>query len=826
MLWALCLSVFFGVHIPGTAEAQCGKKADMLIVLDQSGSMSSNNKWGDAKGAVSTLVNTYAGQIRFGLLLFPYPNSCNVTGVQVAVGDNTQSAIINTLNGTSPTGMTPMGAALGQASGYLNYPGTTRFVLLITDGCETCSGNGLAAVNTLMSQGVKTFVVGFGSGVTQCGGDLNAMATAGGTALPGSTKYYQASNQSQLTAALKNIAALVNCCGNGQLDPGENCDTGIPAGPGACPSSCNDGNACTIDQLAGTKCATQCQYTTITGYINGDGCCPPGGNSQLDSDCKIICGNGLLELGEQCDPGIIVGPGKCPTPADCDDMNVCTADKVGGSGCNRHCVNTPLQPSLGKSDGCCPAGASSLTDVDCAAKCGNGLLEAGETCDPGIKIGAGRCPSTADCADGNSCTKDTLTGGACTLKCANTPVKPNATAKDGCCPSGANSLTDRDCPVVCGNGVLEAGELCDIKIASGSGKCPTLTDCDDKNTCTKDKLTGSLCTVKCVNTTLTANPTAKDGCCPSGANSLTDKDCPVCCGNGVLEAGETCDPKITKGKGKCPTLTDCDDKNKCTKDALSGGACNLKCVNTKIKASPTAKDGCCPAGANSLTDKDCPPVCGNGVLEAGETCDHKITKGTGVCKTLSDCDDKDNCTIDALMGTACNVSCKNTKRSANASVKDGCCPPGNSSKTDADCPPPCGPDKTKNCIDLCKGKTCPPGYYCKDGKCYKGGSSAKDGGGAKSTGDGGGSGGDAGGSGGSDGGGSKVADSGDSTEPAGDRGNAGSNREAGVHPGAAPGGELLDAQGCACRAGQGSPGALPVLFVLGLLVLAARRRQG
>ena len=28
----------------------------------------------------------------------------------------------------------------------------------------------------------------------------------------------------------------------------------------------------------------------------------------------------------------------------------------------------------------------------------------------------------------------------------------------------------------------------------------------------------------------------------------------------------------------------------------------------------------------------------------------------------------------------------------------------------------CGPDKTTGCIDLCKGVTCPAGFYCKNGK--------------------------------------------------------------------------------------------------------------
>ncbi len=43
--------------------------------------------------------------------------------------------------------------------------------------------------------------------------------------------------------------------------------------------------------------------------------------------------------------------------------------------------------------------------------------------------------------------------------------------------------------------------------------------------------------------------------------------------------------------------------------------CNIEIVD------PIDDDSCCPDGANSTNDNDCAPVCGNGVLEAGEECD-------------------------------------------------------------------------------------------------------------------------------------------------------------------------------------------------------------
>jgi hypothetical protein len=74
---------------------------------------------------------------------------------------------------------------------------------------------------------------------------------------------------------------------------------------------------------------------------------------------------------------------------------------------------------------------------------------------------------------------------------------------------------------------------------------------------------------------------------------------PATCGNGLIEAGETCDPP-----GSCPNS--CNDGNTCTIDGSTGSAanCNLSCTHQAISACVNG-DGCCPAGCNSNTDSDC-----------------------------------------------------------------------------------------------------------------------------------------------------------------------------------------------------------------------------
>ncbi len=248
-------------------------------------------------------------------------------------------------------------------------------------------------------------------------------------------------------------------CGDGVVETelGELCDKGIATGDGACPAACDDGVACTSDVLLGVDCTAACTHAEITGPADADGCCPAGANANTDSDCAAACGNGVLETGEGCDPGITVGSGSCPTA--CNDDMACTTDAlVGGGTCAAMCTTTPITAPL-NNDGCCPAGETSGTDNDCAPACGNGFVDPGETCDKAITIGPGMCPTS--CSDGVACTKDTLTGGGtCTAACSYPAITAPAD-NDGCCPTGANANNDNNCTPLCGNGVAESGEQCD-----------------------------------------------------------------------------------------------------------------------------------------------------------------------------------------------------------------------------------------------------------------------------------------------------------------------------------------------------------------------------
>jgi MYXO-CTERM domain-containing protein len=389
------------------AQPNCGDPPDMLVVLDHSGSMSSSSgsqsKWAHAKTAINNLVASYQVQIRFGLMLFPkHPagSSCDGGQVNVKVGPSSKNAIAATLTAAYPTGLTPLGVSLKNAQTYLQGidPKKKKYVLLVTDGSETCSGKPIDWVKALHGAGIKTYVVGFGTGVNTT--ELDSLALAGGTALPQSPKYYKADNPTQLNGALQKIGSLVSCCGNGILDPGEKCDKTIaPGKTGACPTTaqCNDKNACTNDFPSGKDCSVICSHTPVLAFKHGDGCCPPKATSKVDNDCLKSCGNGVLEQGEVCDPGIKAGAGKCKSAADCNDGNVCSIDSLSGSACNVQCKHTLKKPDDTKKDGCCPLGYSYADDLDCPAACG-----------PDTPGGCVDLCKGVKCPDGQYCSK-----GAC-----------------------------------------------------------------------------------------------------------------------------------------------------------------------------------------------------------------------------------------------------------------------------------------------------------------------------------------------------------------------------------------------------------------------------
>jgi hypothetical protein len=218
--------------------------ADVLILLDRSGSMDTAYGPGTRYQAVATmlsdLVTTYATHVRFGYQEMPGRQGCDAEIVSgccaspplVSIADSNTQAVTAAIASAGPMdGNTPTAAALQAALAYfesLDDGVVNRFVLLATDGVPNCTlagalsggdasdvtsaacADALAQVNAMVALGVRVIVLSLGPSVADdtIGGAacLDALAHAGGDAAsPGSPGYYSASDPQQLQLAIEQI---------------------------------------------------------------------------------------------------------------------------------------------------------------------------------------------------------------------------------------------------------------------------------------------------------------------------------------------------------------------------------------------------------------------------------------------------------------------------------------------------------------------------------------------------------------------------------------------------------------------------------------------
>ncbi|HEY4220426.1 MAG TPA: vWA domain-containing protein, partial [Myxococcota bacterium] len=213
-----CLGV---VCVPAQCQGEAFQaevvKPNMMIVFDRSGSMKDNLNHDDgrkidvATAAVTALVNAHGNDIRFGFAPFPSAEqvcnqneSCAQGFVAVDVGDNSAQPIVDFMAGMNTCQGTPTGDQIHLMDSYAPLQDGSRnnFILLITDGAANCGADTPTEIGDLLAgQGgqfpaVKTFVIGFGSGVDA--GQLTDMSNAGGEAQPGHPNYFQADSAASL----------------------------------------------------------------------------------------------------------------------------------------------------------------------------------------------------------------------------------------------------------------------------------------------------------------------------------------------------------------------------------------------------------------------------------------------------------------------------------------------------------------------------------------------------------------------------------------------------------------------------------------------------
>ncbi len=551
----------------------------------------------------------------------------------------------------------------------------------ILDNGETCDGNlfagGITACRSWDEQyrsgsvSCNTCAIDYTNCVAEpaCGnGILDNNESCDGNLFAGGKTACSAWNPKYMSGVVSCHECAIdesNCverpyCGNGILDDGEVCD----------------GNLFADEKITCSAWDDQ--------YVSGMVSCNTGCTLSF-SECRkkpAVCGNGSLEDEEVCDGELFKG-GKtsCSAWSTTYDSGKVTCDDcaIDYSNCTvkPHCGNGVLDSEEACDDNLFAGGKTTCSAWDskyssgtvscdnctvdysnCVEKpaCGNGILDNGEVCDDKLFAGGNtacsawnekyssgsvscqncsivyyNCVMPPACGNGvldnnESCDGTLFAGGKTTCKAWNSQYISGIVSCNADCSLNVSNC-EKDHSSLCGNGLLDSGEVCDgILFADGKTACSAWDDkygsgsvlCDncsiDYSDCVEKPACGNgiLDNGEACDGSRFANgkTTCREWDPKYQSGNVTCNNCAVdysqcvempSCGNGILDNGEVCDGSLfVDGKVLC---------NAWDKDYISGDVgCTSKCAIDYSKCVGKA-------------------TCGNGVLDNGESCDGNLFAG-------------------------------------------------------------------------------------------------------------------------------------------------------------------------------------------------------
>jgi hypothetical protein len=196
------------------------RPANVMLMLDRSESMyeeiGGRTKWEIAASSLRDVLPRFEDDVHFGLTLFPGAiSACQEGAVAHGVGEATAAQIQESVDNSLPgRGGTPIGETLDMLGelGGLEDPAFAQFVLLLSDGSETCLGHPATVAEELYdgTPRIQVYPVGFGSRVDD--GLLGEIARASHTESGSARGYWRADDAEELTEAFGSILSSVIQC--------------------------------------------------------------------------------------------------------------------------------------------------------------------------------------------------------------------------------------------------------------------------------------------------------------------------------------------------------------------------------------------------------------------------------------------------------------------------------------------------------------------------------------------------------------------------------------------------------------------------------------